>query len=85
MNKTEQTLTILAARRWLPLDLSDQLHQYVNDPTIFIHYSKINKIGINPEYSISYSTPLGIYSYPKDWNDLPYSFKDVPPENIIGI
>ncbi len=31
-------------------------------PTAFLHFSDINKLGINPQSH--YNTPLGIYAYP---------------------
>jgi len=39
-----------------------QLEPYKNDPDIYISYTKIQKIGINP--SSTFNTPNGIYTYP---------------------
>jgi len=40
----------------------DALKKYENDPNIFIHFSKVNKLGINPKTE-SYM-PKGIFAYP---------------------
>ena len=40
----------------------DVLAKYVNDPDVYISFTDIDKIGINPR-SV-YETPLGIYTYP---------------------
>lgn len=59
------------------LDIIDVLAKYKNDPDVYIQYSNILKLGINPKYQ--WSTPLGIYGYPlmNVWqdvlrNDLPF-------------
>jgi hypothetical protein len=43
----------------------DALLPYKDDSTLFISFTDINKIGINPKYS--YDTPIGIYAYPLKW------------------
>lgn len=40
----------------------NQLSKYKNDPDVYISFTHINKIGVNP--SSSYSTPNGIYTFP---------------------
>ena len=44
------------------LSAYEQLKKYKDDPNIFISFTNIEKIGINP-FS-TYDTPLGIYFYP---------------------
>jgi hypothetical protein len=50
--------------------LIDFLRQYKDDPDIYIHYSSIPKLGINPSQNLS-ATPLGLYFYPLKivWNE----------------
>lgn len=43
-------------------DTVNLLKPYANDPTIYLHFSEFNKLGINP--LSSYDTPAGIYLYP---------------------
>jgi hypothetical protein len=40
----------------------EALKKYKNDPDIYISFTEIQKIGINP--NSSYDSPLGIYTYP---------------------
>ena len=40
----------------------EQLIKYKDNPNIFISFTEINKIGINP--LSNYATPMGIYTYP---------------------
>jgi len=40
----------------------EALLPYKNDPDIYISYTSLKKIGINP--SSKYNTPIGIYTYP---------------------
>lgn len=40
----------------------DYLEQYKNDPDVYISFTDIDKIGINPRSK--YNTPVGIYCYP---------------------
>lgn len=51
------------------ISIIDQLSPYKDDPSYFISFTDINKIGLNP--STTYDTPLGIYTYPlkEIWND----------------
>ena len=60
------TMEILEARRNPELNPKigpyTQLKKYVDDPSIFISFTEIDKIGINPDSR--YATPLGIYTYP---------------------
>jgi hypothetical protein len=44
------------------INLRDGLKQYKDDPDIYISFTNIDKIGINP--SSNYNTPVGIYTYP---------------------
>ncbi len=49
----------------------EALKPYANDPDIYISYTSIDKIGINPKSS--YNTPFGIYTYPLKgtiWNEI---------------
>lgn len=52
-----------------------QLEAYVNKPGVFLHLSALgpnqrgklgDRLGINPQQSSKYNTPLGIYAYPFD-------------------
>lgn len=43
-------------------DAYEQVKKYSNDDSIFISYTSIDKLGINP--SSRYNTPIGIYTYP---------------------
>jgi hypothetical protein len=43
------------------LGLLQELEKYKNDPNIFIHFTDIQKLGINPNFK--YSRPMGIYGY----------------------
>lgn len=40
----------------------DYLEKYKNDPDVYISFTEIDKIGINPKSK--YNTPIGIYCYP---------------------
>jgi hypothetical protein len=44
------------------INLKDGLERYKDDPDIYISFTNIDKIGINP--SSNYNTPNGIYTYP---------------------
>ena len=50
-------------------DIVKLLDKYKDDPTIFISFTSIKKIGINPKSK--YNTPIGIYTYPLElvWDD----------------
>ena len=41
---------------------NDILFQYIDDDNVFVSFTEINKLGINP--NSKYDTPLGIYAYP---------------------
>lgn len=43
------------------------MEQYTNDPYSFVHYSDLDKLGINPKSD--FNTPLGIYAYPANQFD----------------
>ena len=64
------------------LSAYEQLKQYKNNPNIFISFTEINKLGLNP--LSEYDTPLGIYCYPLQvvWNtynvDKNKSLKELP-------
>lgn len=38
------------------------LQRFLGDPSVFVHFSDINKLGVNP--SSDFNTPIGIYAYP---------------------
>ncbi len=40
----------------------DQLKQYKDDPTIYVSFTNVDKIGVNP--NSKFHTPIGIYTYP---------------------
>jgi hypothetical protein len=44
------------------MSVVDQLNQYSNQSNIFVTFTEVPKVGINPGYN--YNTPLGIYFYP---------------------
>jgi hypothetical protein len=52
------------------LGIVEALSKYKNDPDIYISYTDVEKLGINPIFG--YNTPLGIYFYPlkEMWNDV---------------
>ena len=62
----DTTTDILEARRNPELNPKigpyTQLKKYTDDPSIFISFTEIDKIGINPQSN--YNTPIGIYTYP---------------------
>jgi hypothetical protein len=41
------------------------LQKYSGDPSVFVHFSDVNKLGVNP--SSSFNTPIGVYGYPVDY------------------
>ena len=43
-------------------DRMETLSQWWNDPTIYVSFTELEKLGINPQSH--YNTPLGIYAYP---------------------
>ncbi|MFA5025424.1 MAG: hypothetical protein WC503_02895 [Candidatus Shapirobacteria bacterium] len=55
---------ILEARRGgtPKISIIEALSKYKDDPDIYISYTSLEKLGINPQYD--YGTPLGIYFYP---------------------
>ena len=69
----DTTIDILEARRNPKLNPKigpySKLKEYVDDPSIFISFTKIEMIGINP--NSKYNTPLGVYTYPlkEAWHD----------------
>jgi hypothetical protein len=54
------------------IDLVTSLKPYKNDSNIYISYTAIDKIGVNPHSSESFNTPIGIYCYPlkEMWADV---------------
>jgi hypothetical protein len=64
--KLSEVLPLLEARSHANINKTistyEQLLKYKDNPNIFISFTEINKIGINP--SSPYDTPLGIYCYP---------------------
>jgi hypothetical protein len=70
------------------ISVYESLLPYKDDPDIYISFTKIDKLGINPS-SKHLSTPLGIYAYPlkeiwmeyyidsrKSFSSLPYAAKE---------
>lgn len=51
-------------------DIADVLQSYKDDPMVFVSFSSLPKLGINPR--TDYNTPAGIYTYPiKDiWHQI---------------
>ena len=49
-------------------DPKDRVLGYANDPYVFVHFSNINKLGVNPRSN--FKTPLGIYGYPVNQFDI---------------
>ncbi len=43
-------------------DTYDLLRQYANEKDVFVHLSKVMKVGIHP--STTFKTPIGVYAYP---------------------
>jgi hypothetical protein len=58
------------------IDMRKALEKYANDPSIYVSYTNLPKIGINPKFD--FGTPLGIYAYPlrNMWFDI--KSNDVP-------
>jgi len=54
----------------------DYAVEYMNDPDVYISFTSIDKIGINPRSK--YSTPVGIYCYPFEEFMERYVIKKVP-------
>lgn len=54
----------------IKLSTVEQLEKYSDDPNVFISFTEIHKIGINP--GSKYRTPNGIYAYPLKqlWGDI---------------
>ncbi len=71
----------------------DILYRYKDRDDVYVSFTKIEKLGINPQSS--YSTPLGIYAYPVKelWGEyiehrldsLPYATKQVPTQGVTDI
>lgn len=55
------------------------LSEYKNDPDVYISFTGIDKIGINPQSS--FNTPNGIYTYPLK---AAWSFYDIDKKGIQG-
>ena len=49
--------------RWI--DRDKLLQKYAGDKSVFVSFSDVNKLGLNP--SSGYDTPIGIYAYPVDY------------------
>lgn len=49
--------------RWV--DRDKLLRKYAGDESVFVSFSDVNKLGLNP--SSDYDTPIGIYAYPVDY------------------
>ena len=58
---------------------SQELERYANDPTIFISYTTLPKLGINPSPTSS-QTPGGVYAYPLSmvYDDIKNDITNVP-------
>lgn len=67
----------------------DTLEKYKDDPSYFVSFTNIEKVGINPVNK--FSTPIGVYSYNlkdlwNDWKAGDYFFgKDRPYVNLIKV
>lgn len=62
----------------------DVLNQYKDDPSILISFTKIEKLGVNPQ--TEYDTPAGVYFYPLKiaWEHYRMDTKEnVPLKNIF--
>jgi hypothetical protein len=44
------------------IDKFEALEKYKSDPSVFIHYTNLEKLGVNPQ--TDFETPAGIYGYP---------------------
>lgn len=44
------------------ISIYNKLKKYLNDPDVYISFTNLNKLGINPHSE--FNTPLGIYAYP---------------------
>jgi hypothetical protein len=55
----------------------EQLEKYKDDPNIYISFTNIKKLGINPK--TYFNTPIGIYSYPLHliWKDFKHLDKKI--------
>jgi hypothetical protein len=78
--ENSKTLLILL-KEYSRMSLLDELLKYRYDPSIFITYTDVEKLGINPR-PIDRSTPLGIYAYrlSRVWDgvidrSLPFSYR----------
>lgn len=68
---------LMEARRNAHLDVQkrtdalDRLSKYKDDPSIYITYTKLNKVGINPKSTFP-DTPIAVYAYPlkEIWSDI---------------
>jgi hypothetical protein len=49
-------------KRPLPTPAWEMVRKYKEDPSVFITFTKIHKVGVNP--NSGYSTVLGVYAYP---------------------
>ena len=47
------------------IDPLDTFSMYARNPNMFVTYTKLPKVGINPKSN--YNTPIGIYSYPLEY------------------
>jgi hypothetical protein len=67
----------------------DALKKYKDDPSYFITFTSIEKVGLNPK--TPYSTPVGLYAYKlddvfDDLQDKNYLFgKDRPFVNVLKL
>jgi hypothetical protein len=43
----------------------ERLEKFKNKPNVFVHFTNIEKLGVNPQSG--YKTPSGIYAYPLDY------------------
>lgn len=77
------------ARPDLYVSVLHQLEPYAKDPTYFVSFTSLEKIGINP--SNAFSTPIGVYAYnlQKLWPDWTHGDdffgKDRPYVNLIKL
>ena len=64
---------------WNKVTPIQELERYANDPTIFISYTVLPKLGINPNPNSS-DTPGGVYAYPLSmvYDDIKNDITNVP-------
>jgi hypothetical protein len=86
MDFLEQIQTVLvAARSHLELNKKLTLFEYLynyRDKGLFVHYSDIEKVGINPALNYLSMSSIGIYAYPLDF--ILYYLKNEIEDKLFG-